>query len=202
LTRQPLYSDAELAELVRNSDADAFRSLFERFIRALVYFGIKLTGDQQESEDAASEAFQKLWQKREDMRGFPEMRAYLFSIVHNRSLNFIKRRSMMKTAHQSILAEGEELTDSSITSRIIQAETMVAIYGAIDKLPQHQRDLLYNIYIEELSTTDLARTMGTTPAHIRTAKARALASLREILSNETLLKSCIIFFFLFSAKKF
>src|SRR5215467_5234773 len=96
LTKQPLYSDAELAELIRNSDANAFRTLFERFIRALVYFGVKLTGDQQESEDAASEAFQKLWQKREDMRGFPEMRAYLFSIVHNRSVNFVKRRSMMK----------------------------------------------------------------------------------------------------------
>lgn len=200
MTKQLPYSDAELAELIRNGDAEAFRSLFERFIRALVYFGVKLTGDQEESEDAASEAFQKLWLKREDMRGYPEMRAYLFSIVHNRSVNFVKRRSMMKMVHQSIQAEGEALSDSSITSRIIQAETMVAIYGAIDKLPQHHRDLLYKIYIEEQSTTDLAKNMGTTPAHIRTSKARALASLREILSDETLLKSCIIFFFLFSAK--
>jgi DNA-directed RNA polymerase specialized sigma24 family protein len=77
---------------------------------------------------------------------------------------------------------------------------MVAIYGAMDKLPQHQRDLLHKIYIEEISTADLAKSMATTPAHIRTYKARALASLREILSDETLLKSCIVFFFLCSAK--
>lgn len=144
MTKQLPYTDTELAELIRNGDAEAFRSLFERFIRALVYFGVKLTGDQEESEDAASEAFQKLWQKREDMRGYPEMRAFLFSIVHNRSMNFVKRRSMVKAAHQNIQAEGETHSDSSITTRIIQAETMVAIYNAIDKLPLHHMGIIHS----------------------------------------------------------
>jgi RNA polymerase sigma-70 factor (ECF subfamily) len=200
LVKQLPYTDIELAERIRNGDTEAFRALFDRFIRPLVYFGIKFTEDQAESEDAASEAFQSLWQKRTTMKGYPEMRAYLFSIVHNRSVNFVKRRSLIKASHKSLLAQADPSLDPSVTARMIQAETMAAIYKAIDKLPSHQRELLHRLYIEEQSTSEIAKTMGTTSAHVRTAKARALATLREILSDEALLKSCIIFFFLFSEK--
>ena len=183
MSQQLGYHESLLAELIKKGDPDAFRRLFEKLARALIFFGIKLTGDQAESEDAASDAFQQLWLKRKDMRSYSEIRSYLFTVVHNRSINFLKRRKMIGSVHHQLSGETNSVSDKDLASGILEAEKLTAIHNAIEALPSFQKDLLYKLYIEEQSTAEVAAALGKTQGYVRTTRARALTLLRKILDE-------------------
>jgi RNA polymerase sigma factor (sigma-70 family) len=200
LSQQLIDTEPKLAQLIRQGDPQAFRRLFEDLVRPLVYFGIRLTGNESESEDAASEAFHQLWLKRQDMGTYPEIRSYLYTIVHNRCMNFLKRQKLIESTHKKLEIETGPVSNKDFDARIVQAETMVAIYRAIEYLPLHQQELIYKSYIEERSTNDIATEQGRTEGYIRTTRARALAALRKVLKEQNLIQYIIFLFSFWQAK--
>lgn len=155
----------------------------------MTFFGIKLTHNEQEAEDAVSFSFMELWLKRQDMTSYASMRSYLYTIVYNRCLNYLKHHKIATSAHTYLGSYENARSSQEIESRIVQAETMVAVYKAIELLPAHHRDVIHQTYLEEKSTNEIAEEYGKPPAHIRTARARALAALRNILKEQNLLEA-------------
>jgi RNA polymerase sigma factor (sigma-70 family) len=175
---------------ILQGDEEAFRKLFEELAKPLVFFGLKLTGNKEQAEDAASEAFQILWQKRESLQSFAAMRSFLYTVVHRTCVDYLRHKKVVDSAVSELMQV--EASSSDMDARIIQAETMLAIHEAIEALPSHHREIIRQSFAEELSSKAIAARHGKTEAHVRTARARAIAALRNVLRKRGLLEAALL----------
>jgi DNA-directed RNA polymerase specialized sigma24 family protein len=69
--RYPLLTDEDLISLVGVGDAFAFTVLHDRHSRAIYSLARRLTGDEQDAEDLAQDAFLKVWRCPRSAPGTP-----------------------------------------------------------------------------------------------------------------------------------
>ncbi|MBO9154779.1 RNA polymerase sigma factor [Chitinophaga sp. GCM10012297] len=176
---------------LRDGSQDAFRQLFLLFIKPLAYFAAELTGNAHEGEDIASNAFQKLWERRGGFSSIAGVKGFLYTAARNEALNVIRHRKVMDRAQQEMLHRLEHEPQWA-EARMVNAELLRLIYAEIDNLPDNHRQMVLMSFVEELSTEEIASRLNISTAHVRTYKARAMTRLRSALLKKGLLEAVFL----------
>ena len=83
-----------IAEDIRNGDEKAFEMFYRLEFNNLVHFITSYTSDRERSRDLAQEVLCTLWESRESIRPEANLRAWVFTIARNRTLNLLKERRL------------------------------------------------------------------------------------------------------------
>ncbi|WP_341838256.1 sigma-70 family RNA polymerase sigma factor [Chitinophaga pollutisoli] len=184
-----------------NGDEAAFRQVFDLLYRPLCFFAGKFTGQKEEAEDMAAQAFHKLWLRREGFDALPAIRSFLYTTVKNQCLDLIKHKAVVSHAHQQ-LATSPEAADSFAESHRMQAELLELIFGQIAKLPEKYRLVLEMSFKEELTVPEIAQRTNKAENHVRADRSRALAMLRASLKDQHLLEAALVLWSIYEAGHF
>jgi RNA polymerase sigma factor (sigma-70 family) len=176
------HSDAELIELVRKGEVDAFGSLYERHVGAAYNLARQLARSRNESDDLVSEAFARVLDTLRAGRG-PDsaFRAYLLTAL--RHVAYDKTRRDRKV----------ELTDDVTTISGIRTEKIsepfrdTAVAGldralaakAFARLPERWQAVLWHTAIEGQSPATVAPMLGLTANGVSALAYRAREGLRQ-----------------------
>ena len=175
----------------------AMNYLFKRHYKPLCYFAWQLTGDKAEAEDIAVEVFIKLWRKHEDFDSLRNVRAFLYIAARNACFDYLKHIQRKKTSHEALLYLADDSEDY-IQSRMARAEILQLILYEVETLPPIRRQIFKMIYLDDLSTAQIAEKLHITTDTVRVQKARAVNSLR----TQVLKKGLMFFTILYSAWAF
>ena len=74
--------------------------------------------------------------------------------------------------------------NSSALGKMVQAEQLEQVLDATCKLTDLARDVVVMRYIEQVSYEEIAERLGKKPQYMRSVCAKALAQLREMLTQE------------------
>lgn len=164
-------------------DRDALITrLFASEGAALVRLARLFTDDRTAAEDLVQEAFVRLHRAADRVREPDKAAAYLRSIVLNLARDH-NRRGLMSLRHRD--AERLDRSPEPLTEDRLEADArQQTILDALRDLPQRQRDCLVLRFYLELSSTEIAETLGITANSVKTHYRRGLASLRELLGEE------------------
>lgn len=187
------YNEKELLHGLADGDQVAFRQIFELLLRPLCFFAEKLIGQKEEAEDAASIAFQKLWQRRNDFSSLTAVRSFLYTTVRNQCLDILRHRAVVTTVQQQ-MANSQEQNELSIEAQMYQAELLRIVYQNIKELPDRYRHILEYSFLENQSTAEIAARLQLSENHVRADKSRAIALLRTILRNPFLLELIFLYY--------
>lgn len=179
-------SDAELIELVTQSDQDALGILYERYSRAVYSFSLRIVGDAQVAEEILQEVFVRAWQQGgsfQSARG--TLITWLLSITHNLSIDEVRRRKRRPQKAESeepetILAA---LPDDGIgvEEEVWLSSLRVSIQDALQQLPAAQREAIELAYFQGLTQREIAETLGEPLGTIKTRMRLGMLKLREQL---------------------
>ena len=171
------------------------RVLFRSFYPRLCFLAEELTNNEAQAQDMAQESLSSFWQKREGFKdaSLKEVSAFLFTVVRNRSFNYLKHLKVREAKHK-LLADRLDEFDAEAEARFIKEDLYNRIYREIQQLPDAQRRLLSMIFVEGLETHEIAAALGTTPNNVRNQKARALEKLRSVLLKKHLSLAFFYFF--------
>ncbi len=196
-------TDIEQAMLADFSKGDeqAFRQVFDLLFRPLCFFAGKFTGQKEEAEDMAAQAFHKLWLRRENFDSPAAVRSFLYTTVRNQCLDLLKHREVVSNVHKKLAALPEE-TDTFSESQMMRAELLGVIFAEIGKLPEKYRLVLEMSFREELSVQEIALRTHKAENHIRADRSRALALLRASLKDKKLLDAALALWALYEAGYF
>jgi RNA polymerase sigma-70 factor (ECF subfamily) len=110
-----------------------------------------------------------------------DLRAWLFTIMHNVFVNQARRsaRDAVPTDPQ-VLAE-LDLTDAAAADSLVQLN---GIERALARLPEEQREVLLLVSLEGLSYDEVAHTLGVPAGTVMSRLSRGRARLAALLEGE------------------
>lgn len=173
------------AKGIRASDQKAFDELFRAFFPALVHFSMRYLQDKTASKDVVQDSFIALWQGRSRIDETLSLKSYLYRMVRNRSLNFLRDRAALDVNHElaSFQQQGEStgLQGETSEGRIRDDETDLASHMDrwIATLPERQREAFQLSRFEGLDHEEIAHVMNVSPKTVNNHIVAALNTLRE-----------------------
>src|SRR5437764_3994643 len=86
-------SEGELWSRARRGDGDSFAVATGRYRRELEVHSYRMLGSAEDAEDVVQETLLRAWRRRETFRGNATLRAWLYGIATNASLDLLQHRS-------------------------------------------------------------------------------------------------------------
>src|ERR1700683_1164857 len=116
-------------------DQVAYKELFTEFYSCLFRFAQSFIKSKQSSEEAVSDVFIKIWEKRKGLQGITNLKVYLYTAIRNTALNYLEKQKRSETNSIDNLVSGIKSQYYNPEQLMITAEMMIRIQKAIDDLP-------------------------------------------------------------------
>ena len=120
-----------------------------------------LTGDVNHADDLVQDTLARAWEKRQLWQAGSDLRAWLFTIMHNVHVNqfAMRRRELAET---SLDADDGPVAGWQIPVRATQSDRieLAEVLAQIGRLPTDQCEVLILAAVEELRYEDIARIQG------------------------------------------
>src|SRR6266481_7892440 len=143
-----------------------------------------LTGDAHRADDLVQDTLARAWEKRRLWRAGSDLRAWLFTIMHNVHVNqFSMRRREL--AESSLDADDGPVAGWEIPVRATQSDRLelAEVLTQIGRLPTEQREVLMLAAVEELRYEDIARVQGVPIGTVMSRLNRAREKLRRMAAE-------------------
>ncbi len=185
-------TDEVLCERVANRDEVAFDLLVERYQERAYRLAWSILRDAEEARDLSQEAFLRLYQAAASFRRRARFSTWFFRILVNLCLDHRRKHRGWRSALVSDRSEDESETSlverqpapfQDPVEKLGRAETMKALWSAVDQLSPQQRTALLLQVQEELPTAEIAVILKCSEATVRVHLHRALANLRKELGD-------------------
>ena len=141
-----------------------------RYARALV-------GDRAAADDLVQDTLERAWAKLHLYRRGTDLRAWLFTVMHNVHVNKVRATRVTDTLE-------EELPE--LAQRASQGDALLVrdLDRAIAHLPSEQRAVLLLVTLEEMSYEEVARAVGIPIGTVMSRLSRAREKLRMMMLGQ------------------
>ena len=165
-----------------------YNQLFMDYYTNLCRFAYTYVKDTEIAEEIVQELFISLWENRNELNINTSARAYLYTSVRNRSLNYI-RNEKTRIGHENefALKQIEKVTD--IIDFCEREELQNIINEAVDELPESCQQIFRLSRYENLSYNEIAQQLNISPKTVENQIGIALKKIRTKLSPYL---SCLI----------
>ena len=162
--------------------AGNFEGIFKEYFKPLTYYSRKMVNDHDSAKEIVHTVFIKLWEKRDKIHLDSSLKSYLFTAVHNASLNFLRNNSKFYSGDFTELENRDELTEN-MHDQMVTAETEAKINSVIASLPDRCRQIFKMNRFEGLKYKEIAQTLGISVKTVEIQMSKALRILREDLKE-------------------
>lgn len=154
--------DNALITLVVSGDPAALAALYDRYGRVAYGLAYRVLSDGQAAEEAVQDAFLQVWRKAStfDPERGAGFRAWLLTIVHNRSIDLVRRRSRQGSREVELEADAPFIGDLDPALEVLANLDRTQIQRAMASLPTDQRKAIEMAYFEGLTHREIAERHG------------------------------------------
>src|SRR5215210_5754889 len=179
LTLLRTQSDDRLVALARSGHERAFEAIVERYRRPLLRAARRVLPEAR-AEDALQQALIAAWtalQRGDDVR---DLRAWLYRIVHNTSLNQLRVNGYDYDELDGALRIADA-GDDELERRAVVRQTLASLAA----LPERQREALLRTAVSGYSQEEVARDLGISDNAMRQLVHRARVTMRAAVTALT-----------------
>ena len=180
--------ESDIVRRVIEGDVNAFERLVTEYEKNVYNIALRMTGNSEDAADMTQEAFIKAYNSLGNFRGDSKFSVWLYRIVSNVCLDFLRSRTRKPTVSLSVEDdEGEEaqldVADESQSPELLLERSLTrdAVRRGLDQLAPDYRQILLLREIQGLSYEEisqaLALDLGTVKSRIFRARKKLCAFL-------------------------
>ena len=147
-------------------------------VAALRRYAVVLTGNRPDAEDLVQECLTRAIAAAASWPGGPNLRRWLFRIMHNTHVSDLRRRRVRSDYDRNTVFE-----TAHAPNQAAQLEAK-AVLAALDRLPEPQRQAISLIAIEGMRYDEAAVILGIPTGTLMSRLARGREALRRALADE------------------
>lgn len=173
--------EQSLLARVRLFEEQALAEVYDLYSPGLYRYALRLLGEESLAEECLAETFSRfLSALRRGSGPGGHLQAYLYRVAHNWITDLYRRSpppplQLDESLSASEPTPGEELEQAQILSQVSCALT---------RLTLDQRQVIVLRYMEEMSSEEIAKTVGKPVGAVKSLQHRGLAALRRMLSGQ------------------
>jgi RNA polymerase sigma factor (sigma-70 family) len=171
--------DGELLRRVASGDAAALARLYERHAGALFGYLQRLAGDRMTAEEILQDTMLAVWRSAGACEGRAKVTTWLFGVARRQAHNRLRTRP----APGPVGADLPDRADPGAgpDDLAIAAAGGTPVAAAIDRLPEHHRDVIALVFVAGLPLAEVAEVLaipvGTVKSRLYHARAAVAAAL-------------------------
>jgi RNA polymerase sigma-70 factor (ECF subfamily) len=150
----------------------------EEHIPRLRRYARALTGDHARADDLVQDTLERAWSKFSLWRRGSDLRAWLFSIMHNVFVNQIAGGR----ASAAFLPLADEAFEVAVDGKQEQALELRDLTSALTKLSTEHREVLLLVALEDLPYEAVAKVLNIPLGTVMSRLSRARERLRELMA--------------------
>jgi len=185
--------DAMLVAVARSGDSAAFVELSKRYSRRVLYKIYRITNNWQDAEDVLQESLMRAFVHLHTFEARASFSTWLTRIAINTALMLLrKRKSTLRSAIDSSLdeivqSETWELRDhrDNPEQHYAREQRVSLLSGAMLRLRPESRRVLELQQAGDLSTKEIAQSLGISEPAVKSRLLRARIELKEYVQNKT-----------------
>lgn len=170
--------EQDIIRKFKSGDESGLRLLFDLYYSPLCLFAYKYFDSYEKAEDVVQEAFITLWEKNRMINFTGSIKAYLFSIVKNNSINKIKEDK--KYRFEDVEKQAYSIIEDKFETENLE-ERKRKLYNEIGQLPTQSKKVFEAIVFEKMKYAEVAVELDISINTVKTHYSRALKQLRSSL---------------------
>jgi len=184
-------AEAEAIQQIVAGDRDAYRVLMERHFCAVHRIAFRITGNREDAEDAAQEAFLRAYNKLPSFRHESSFSTWITRIAMNTALNLVERRSRDLPLRGHRIADDRSPVEQTIQVAdgqpgpercLLDLEAATLRNDALAALTPMERTAFTLRHMEDLPIAEIAAALHVPANSAKQAVFRAVAKLRRSLA--------------------
>jgi RNA polymerase sigma-70 factor, ECF subfamily len=194
--------DSQLKIALKNGQPEAFREVFRLLYPRLKGYCRLFVHNESEVEDIIQESFMALWEKRNTIDPEKSVESFLFVILRNRCLNYLKEIKFMEVTVNSVKIEIEELQYlyqldfTEKEEKSLEEQLIVSFHEAVESLPPKMKVVFIKCKVEKQKQKEVADELGITikavEKHIAAAKLHISKKLYRLYPTLTILIAILL----------
>lgn len=186
-----MKADADAIERVLAGDRDAYRILMDRHFCAVHRIAFRITGNREDAEDAAQEAFLRAYNKLPGFRRDSSFSTWITRIAMNTAINLVERRNRDLQQHGPRIADSDSAMEQTVQVAdglpgpercLLDHEVTVLRNQALAALTPMERAAFTLRHMEELPIAEIAAALNVPANSAKQAVFRAVGKLRRSLA--------------------
>lgn len=169
---------AEHCEMTSGYFEEIYRSYFSRMCR----FAGEYVNTPEEAENIVQDIFLKLWENNMHFPVRHQLSTYLFTLVKNRCIDFL-RHQIVEASYRQELSFKLETLNSIDTGFNTDEELQVLLDHAVEKLPERCRTIFLLSRMEHKKYREIGELLGISENTVETQMKIALKRLRKDLKE-------------------
>jgi RNA polymerase sigma-70 factor (ECF subfamily) len=158
----------------------AFDFIFRSYYKALCVQALSYVKDMDIAQDFVQDCFIKLWEKRKDATEIESISSYLFIMVRNQCIDYLRKQKKMEDIQQ---ADIKEYYENTIESTLVSKEFEEKLILTVASLPDRCRLAFEYSRFEGLTYNNIALKMGISKKAVEALITRALVTLKNELKE-------------------
>ena len=181
-----------LVDQARSGDVQSFSALVELYQQRAVHAANGLLGNMEDARDAAQEAFVKAYENLDTFKGDSRFYTWFYRILMNYCKDFLRKKKLRQTFSFWFGKEEDEGMDpmanvpdnaQGASGQLLNRELGTQISRAMDALPFRQKSVFVLRYLEGLSLSEIAGTLGVSIGAVKANLWQAGQKMRTILGG-------------------
>lgn len=136
-----------------------------------------LAGNRDDADDLVQDTLERAWAKSGLWHGVTDMRAWLFSIMHNLHVDGIRRPRV------STVELDDETPEIPVAPTQGERGAVLDLQAALDQLPIEQKEIILLVALEDMAYADVAKTLGIPMGTVMSRLSRGRERLRALMEG-------------------
>lgn len=170
--------EGQIVKKAISGDSEALTILIDKYKDIAYNLALSIVKNKEDAKDITQDSFLKILENINRFRNESKFSTWLYRIVYNQSIGFVKRENNTNTVDYSLLVETSEKNDN-------QEDKIQDLYKAINLLDDTDRNIILLFYLAEKSIKEIAQITGFGIANIKVILHRARKKLFEKMDYES-----------------
>jgi len=176
------HSDAELLEMLRQGEQEAFSCLYQRYWDRLMAVAMHRLGELEEAREVVQEVFCNLWKRREEVELTHSLNTYLSAAIKYEYFKRLATRSRRQRLQEQALRGWEEAVED-VLGQVDARELQLQLAERVKALPDKCRLIFQLSRDKGYSQKQIASELGIAEKTVEAHLSNALRKLRVGLSH-------------------